>query len=200
MTDYTKKLKRINRIRNLTWLLSAIVIFLILLDLALIRLFTNQSYINVNTNNINITLFAFLFIIISTLLIASLIIVFYLIRKINTLHVLINIGNDMKIGNLNVNANIRPYDELGELTGIMFDLASNFQEVLLLTGSYSNDILNNLKKLENSVNKTPGTKNNKEINKNLKDINKDLKNLQSIVEDFKYYKVEYQTDKITGKD
>lgn len=103
-----------------------------------------------------------------------------------------------EMSNGNLSNPIRPNgrDEVGELAEVINDLAANYQEVLLLTGTAvgkSSSAVERIEKLLDRGDKSPGQA---ELQEQVGVIKRDLEMLGSVVKDFEFYQTHFDGRKV----
>jgi signal transduction histidine kinase len=160
---------------------------------------TADSYSTVDSFN-SFVQFGCIFLILSLVLLFSTLYLYLENKKrVRSIKKIIDIGKNLTEGNLDFELDSRTTKEVKDLAQIIYDLGNNFQEVLLLVGSYSNDMREGITSIQESLAKI----NQKEcisIKKAADRVLGEIDSLQNIVEDFNYYKVVYNHNKIIGKD
>jgi hypothetical protein len=113
---------------------------------------------------------------------------------------IIQAGNNLKQGNLNIDIEIESDSQADELAAIIKSTAADIQEILLLVGSYSNEAMLKLADLKKKHLKLSKSIKNDNLKDTIDALAKDINSLQEIVNNFKYFKVDYSKDYIVGKD
>ncbi len=120
------------------------------------------------------------------------------IKKAAFIRKLVYIGHKLSSGDLNVQMDKCSDNDISSISSVFYDIATNFQEILLLTGSFSNELKLSISQLEKALKSGKNDKN--DIKKIIDTMFENVEGLQRMVKDFNFYKVQYNTEKITGQD
>jgi HAMP domain-containing protein len=120
----------------------------------------------------------------------------YIMRVAVPLNTLSETAREISRGNLSVTAPTNRKDDVGELGGIVNDLAANFQEVLLLTGTIAGNFRYSLEKIESVLEPGKNSPGGCHVQEQLKAIKEDLELLSSIVEAFEFYHTHFDGRKV----
>jgi HAMP domain-containing protein len=105
-------------------------------------------------------------------------------------------AKEISKGNLSVTAPTGPNNDVGELGEAINELAANFQEVLLLTGTTVGNFRCSLEKMERILELDKNSPSGRCAQEQLEAIKKDLELLGSIVEDFEFYHTHFDGRKV----
>lgn len=124
------------------------------------------------------------------------IIFLYVRRVVDPLNALSVTTKEISRGNLSVTAPAGSKDDVGELGGAINDLAANFQEVLLLTGTTVGNFRCSLETMERILELDKDSPSGRHAQEQLEAIKKDLELLGSIVESFEFYHTHFDGRKV----
>ncbi len=123
-------------------------------------------------------------------------IIYLYVRKVVVpLETVVRAAREISKGNLKVTAPANPTAQIGELAGAINDLAANFQEVLLLTGTTLGNTRAALDRIENSLGHE-GQLSHDELQRQIGLIRVDLEMLDSVVKEFDFYQVRFDGRKV----
>jgi methyl-accepting chemotaxis protein len=105
-------------------------------------------------------------------------------------------AKQMSNGNLSVPISANGRDEVGELAGVITDLAANYQEVLLLTGTAVGKSSAAVERIEKVLDRTGQSAGQEELQEQVEVIKRDLEMLGSVVKDFEFYQTHFDGRKV----
>jgi methyl-accepting chemotaxis protein len=105
-------------------------------------------------------------------------------------------AKQMSNGNLSVPIRSNGHDEVGELAGVITDLAANYQEVLLLTGTAVGKSSAAVERIEKVLDRTGQSAGQEELQEQVEVIKRDLEMLGSVVKDFEFYQTHFDGRKV----
>jgi len=118
-------------------------------------------------------------------------------RVVVPLNLVTQIAKDLSIGDLSVSALRNPHGDVGELGAALNDLAANFQEILLLMGTTVGNSSSTVEKIEKAL-ETPDAASRDEIRQQLENLKKDLNLLCSLVQEFEFYQIRFDGQKVVS--
>lgn len=118
-------------------------------------------------------------------------------RVVVPLNLVTQIAKDLSRGDLSVTALSNPHGDVGELGAALNDLAANFQEILLLMGTTVGNSCSIVARIESTLETADGASHD-EIRKQLENLRKDLSLLRSLVQEFKYYQIHFDGQKVVS--
>jgi methyl-accepting chemotaxis protein len=124
------------------------------------------------------------------------IIFLYVRRVVDPLNAISVTIKEISRGNLSVTAPTGQKDDVGDLGGAINDLAANFQEVLLLTGTTVGNFRCSLETMERILELDKNSPSGRHAQEQLEAIKKDLELLGSIVEAFEFYHTHFDGRKV----
>ena len=103
-----------------------------------------------------------------------------------------------EMSNGNLSDPIRPNsrDEVGELAEVINDLAANYQEVLLLTGTAVGKSSSAVERIEKVLDRGDKSAGQEELQEQVGVIKRDLEMLGSVVKDFEFYQTHFDGRKV----
>jgi methyl-accepting chemotaxis protein len=120
----------------------------------------------------------------------------YVLRIHRPLQRLTKAAKEMSNGNLSVPIQSNGRDEIGELADVINDLAANYQEVLLLTGTAVGKSSNAVEKIEKVLDQGGRGAGQVELQEQVGAIKRDLEMLGSVVKDFEFYQTHFDGRKV----
>ena len=118
-------------------------------------------------------------------------------RVVTPLRAVTKASRDMAEGNLSITAPSGHNGELGELGHNINDLAVNFQEVLLLTGTVVGNSSSVVERIEKALERE-GLADGNDLNEQITALRKDLEMLRSVVADFRFYHTHFAGAQASG--
>jgi methyl-accepting chemotaxis protein len=103
---------------------------------------------------------------------------------------------EMSKGNLSDPIRPNGRDEVGELAEAINDMAANYQEVLLLTGTAVGKSSYAVERIEKVLNQTDKSAGQEELQEQVGAIKRDLEMLGSVVKDFEFYQTHFDGRKV----
>jgi methyl-accepting chemotaxis protein len=120
-----------------------------------------------------------------------------IIRVVIPLTTIIRATDHMAKGNLTVAAPSHYDGEMGELGHVINELAVNFQEVLLLTGTAVGNSRAAVEKLQEALDRE-GIAGGNDVKEQITELRKDLDMLRSVVKDFQFYQTRFDGRKVVS--
>jgi methyl-accepting chemotaxis protein len=105
-------------------------------------------------------------------------------------------AREMSSGNLSVPIRSNGSDEVGELAEVINDLAANYQEVLLLTGTAVGKSSSAVERIEEALDRGGQPAGQEELRGQVEAIKRDLEMLGSVVKDFEFYQTHFDGRKV----
>ena len=105
---------------------------------------------------------------------------------------------EMSNGNLGAPIPSDGHGEMGELAEIINDLAANYQEVLLLTGTAVGKSSSAVERIEKVLDQSGESAGQEELQKQVGLIKRDLEMLGSVVKDFEFYQTRFDGRKVVA--
>jgi methyl-accepting chemotaxis protein len=124
------------------------------------------------------------------------IIILYVKRVIEPLHSLSETAREISMGNLSVTAPAGRDSDFGKLGAVINELAANFQEVLLLTGTTAGNSRCSLEAIEKTLDSNKDSPVSHEVQEQVNAIKKDLELLGSVVKEFEFYHARFDGRKV----
>jgi methyl-accepting chemotaxis protein len=93
-------------------------------------------------------------------------------------------------GNLSATVPTNPHSELSDVSKLLNELSTNFQEILLLTGTVVGDSLTALEKMQQNLDKAPDVS-AEDLRSQIHSVRQHLEMLRATVEDFEYYQAKF---------
>ena len=125
----------------------------------------------------------------------AVIIYLYMKMVVAPLDIVARAAKEISKGNLKVTAPTNPAGQIGEFAGAINDLAANFQEVLLLTGTAVGNSREALDRIEKNIGQQ-GRVVDEELRRQIDLIRDDLTMLASVVKEFDFYQVRFDGRKV----
>ncbi|HMK34681.1 MAG TPA: HAMP domain-containing protein [Desulfomonilaceae bacterium] len=123
------------------------------------------------------------------------IILLYKRRVVEPLNELSDTVREISRGNLSVTAP-SGHNQIGEIGGVINELAANFQEVLLLTGTTAGNSRCSLELMEQALQMDKNSPDFHRVKEQVDAIKKDLDLLGSVVQDFEFYHTHFDGQKV----
>lgn len=111
-------------------------------------------------------------------------------RVVSPLNTLTRALQEMTTGNLSVTVPTNPHTDIGELGEAVNDLAANFQEVLLLTGTIAGNSVSAVEQIEKAW-ECQGTTSGDELCAQIRLVRQDLETIASMVKEFEFYQARF---------
>ncbi|MGO9572156.1 MAG: HAMP domain-containing protein [Desulfomonilaceae bacterium] len=105
-------------------------------------------------------------------------------------------AKEMSNGNLSTPIQSHGSDEVEELAEVINDLAANYQEVLLLTGTAVGKSSSAVERIERVLNVSGKSAGQEELQEHIGLIKRDLEMLGSVVKDFEFYQTHFDGRKV----
>jgi HAMP domain-containing protein len=122
----------------------------------------------------------------------------FLSRVIFPLNSIMKAANEMANGNLSVTAPARHGDEVGELGHLINNVAINFQEILLLTGTAVGNSHAAVENIQRAL-EQDGNLDRKDLKEQVTALKKDLEMLGEVVKDFQFYQTRFDGQKVVSQ-
>lgn len=122
----------------------------------------------------------------------------FVCRVIFPLQAIARAAEEMAQGNLSVTAPCDPEGRLGELGRAINNLAVNFQEVLLLTGTVVGDSTANLEGIQQALESDTCTVDD-HVREQVMALKTDLEMLGDMVRDFQFYQTRFDGQKVVAQ-
>ena len=106
-------------------------------------------------------------------------------------------AKEISRGNLTVTVPPPQRHEVGDLGQIVNEVAANFQEILLLTGTTVGNASSALDRMENLLKVQNGTNFDDRLQEQVRAIKQDLETLGSVVRNFEFYETRFDGYKVT---
>jgi methyl-accepting chemotaxis protein len=131
-----------------------------------------------------------------TLLFLVCMIYLYVQKVHRPLKQLMRATKEMSNGNLSDPIRPKDRDEVGELAEVINDLAANYQEVLLLTGTAVGKSSSAVERIEKVLDRGDKSAGLEELQEQVGIIKRDLEMLGSVVKDFEFYQTHFDGRKV----
>jgi methyl-accepting chemotaxis protein len=123
--------------------------------------------------------------------------IYLYVRKIHQpLRHVIRAAKEMSNGNLSAPIRSRGRNEVRELAEVINDMAANYQEVLLLTGTAVGKSSSAVERIEKMLGRPGDSAGQEELQVQVGVIKRDLEMLGSVVKDFKFYQTHFDGRKV----
>ncbi len=141
-----------------------------------------------------------LYLIMATIAISFISILALFISKfVVPLNTISNVVRTMADGDLTISAPEKLPDDMRSLGKGLNDLAANFQEVLLFTGTMCGNLKSELAALEADLSSENSTLDPEQIKAEIAGLRSEIEILSEMVEQFKYYQVEFDGSEVKPK-
>jgi len=120
----------------------------------------------------------------------------YVKKVVEPLHSLSVTAREISKGNLSVTAPVGAKGDIGGLGAVINDLAANFQEVLLLTGTTAGNSRCSLEAIEKMLELDRNSSAGRQLQEQIDAIKNDLDLLGSVVKDFEFYHTRFDGRKV----
>lgn len=124
------------------------------------------------------------------------IILLYAVRVVEPLHSLSLTVKEISKGNLSLTAPADGRGDIGQLGAVINDLAANFQEVLLLTGTTAGNSRCSIEAIEKTLDLDENSPVGHQLQEQVEAIKKDLELLDSVVQEFEFYHARFDGRKV----
>lgn len=131
-----------------------------------------------------------------TILCVASIIYLYVHKIYRPLKQVVRATKEMSNGNLSNPIRPNGRDEVGELAEVINDLAANYQEVLLLTGTAVGKSSSAVERIEKLLERGDKSAGQAELQEQVGVIKRDLEMLGSVVKDFEFYQTHFDGRKV----
>jgi len=131
-----------------------------------------------------------------TILLVASIIYLYVHKIYRPLKQVVRATKEMSNGNLSNPIRPNGRDEVGELAEVINDLAANYQEVLLLTGTAVGKSSSAVERIEKLLDRGDKSAGQAELQEQVGIIKRDLEMLGSVVKDFEFYQTHFDGRKV----
>jgi len=131
-----------------------------------------------------------------TILCLASIIYLYVHKIYRPLKKVVRATKEMSNGNLSNPIRPNGRDEVGELAEVINDLAANYQEVLLLTGTAVGKSSSAVERIEKLLDRGDKSAGQAELQEQVGAIKRDLEMLGSVVKDFEFYQTHFDGRKV----
>lgn len=105
-------------------------------------------------------------------------------------------AQEISVGNLSVTAPSNTMDEIGRLGQAVNNIAANYQEVLLFSGTKLGTMSETVERLEKMVQEEPNLEDSEEYRAQLNALKSELDDLINVVKEFNYYQAEFDGKKV----
>jgi methyl-accepting chemotaxis protein len=122
----------------------------------------------------------------------------YVKHILRPLKLLTKITREMSSGNLSVSVQSHDRNEVGQLAEVINDLAANYQEVLLLTGTAVGKSSSAVERIERVLDHAGNSAEREELQNQLGVIKKDLEMLGAVVKGFEFYQTRFDGRKVVS--
>jgi methyl-accepting chemotaxis protein len=123
--------------------------------------------------------------------------IYLYVRKVHRpLKQVVRATKEMSNGNLSDPIRPNSRDEVGELAEVINDLAANYQEVLLLTGTAVGKSSSAVERIEKVLDRGDKSAGQEELQEQVGVIKRDLEMLGSVVKDFEFYQTYFDGRKV----
>jgi hypothetical protein len=119
-------------------------------------------------------------------------------RVVFPLHAIAKVAEEMARGNLSVSAPSHHGDDVGELGHIINNLAVNFQEVLLLTGTAVGNSYEAVERIQLALERGENV-DRTDLKEQVTALKKDLEMLGTVVKDFQFYQTRFDGQKVVSQ-
>ncbi len=119
-------------------------------------------------------------------------------RVVFPLNAIAKAAEEMAKGNLSVAAPCHHGDEVGELGHVINNLAINFQEVLLLTGTAVGNSYAVLERIQQALEQGENVDGN-DLKEQVTALKRDLEMLGTVVKDFQFYQTRFDGQKVVSQ-
>jgi methyl-accepting chemotaxis protein len=126
---------------------------------------------------------------------ATIIYLFYK-RLLAPLDAIAESGIEISNGNLDVSAPSNSLDEIGELGQVVNQIAANYQEVLLFTGTTAGNSHSAVEKIEGLLNRQQPSENVNELQEQVDIVKRDLETLEEMVKEFRFFETYFDGRKV----
>ncbi len=125
---------------------------------------------------------------------------FLLIRKLfMPLREIGRAAREIASGNLGVTVGGTSRDGMFELGESINEVAANFQEVLLFTGTMAGNVYSKIAVIENRLEECPGSEAVDELKEDLQDIERNMEVLTNMVEEFDFFHTRFDGRRVVSK-
>lgn len=105
-------------------------------------------------------------------------------------------GQEISNGNLSVSAPSNSLDEIGELGEVVNQIAANYQEVLLFTGTTAGNSHSAIEKMARLLNEHEAPDCVDQLQEQVEIVKQDLETLEAMVKDFTFFETYYDGRKV----
>ncbi len=124
------------------------------------------------------------------------IIYLYVKRLLGPLDDIAQTGIEISNGNLDVSAPSNTLDEIGELGQVVNQIAANYQEVLLFTGTTAGNSHSAVERMEKLLNRQQPTADVDELREQVDIVKRDLETLEEMVTEFRFFETYFDGRKV----
>jgi HAMP domain-containing protein len=121
----------------------------------------------------------------------------FVTRTIVPLHKIAYATGAIAKGNLSVTVPAGTNNDIGELGSAVNELAANFQEIVLLTGTATGNSFAAIEEIEKALNENRLVP-NAELEQQVSSLKQDMEMLSSLIENFKFYKARFEGRKVVS--
>jgi HAMP domain-containing protein len=123
-----------------------------------------------------------------------------LTRIFRPLEAIVKTAREISEGNLSVSVPLERRDEIGKLGQTVNDIAVNYQEVLLFTGTKVGNLRSAVSVLEDALDREENTQTDMEVREQLEVMRRELEGLSDVVQQFRFYKARFNGSKVLRND
>lgn len=105
-------------------------------------------------------------------------------------------GMEISNGNLDVSAPTNTLDEIGELGQVVNQIAANYQEVLLFTGTTAGNSHLAVERMEKLLNRKQPSESVEELQEQVDIVKRDLETLEEMVKEFRFFETYFDGRKV----
>ena len=123
-----------------------------------------------------------------------------LTRVFRPLETIVKTAREISEGNLSVSVPMERRDEIGKLGQTVNDIAVNYQEVLLYTGTKVGNLRSAVSEMEDALDREENNQTGTEVREQLEVIRQELEGLSDVVQQFRFYKARFNGNKVLRND
>ena len=123
-----------------------------------------------------------------------------LTRIFKPLETIVKTAREISEGNLSVSVPLERRDEIGKLGQTVNDIAVNYQEVLLFTGTKVGNLRSAVSEMVDALDREENNQTGTEMREQLEVMRRELEGLSDVVQQFRFYKARFNGSKVLRND